>query len=66
MSAAVVLLILIAISAPVVCRGEEHAKPTGLRSGRLLMRDVKGWHMTLRGVDLEKWNERGRLSEEFG
>jgi hypothetical protein len=41
MPAAVVLLVLIAISAPVVCRGE-HAEPTGTQERELLMREVKG------------------------
>jgi len=66
MPAAVVLLVLIAISAPVVCRGE-HAEPTGTQereTTRLLMRGRVAHDF--KGIDLEKWNERVRLSEKFG
>ena len=64
MPAAVVLPVLIAISAPVVCRGE-HAEPTGtqereITDGGLRVAD------DFKGVTLEKWNERVRLSEKFG
>ena len=65
MPAAVVLLVLIAISAPVVCRGE-HAEPTGTQERETTNAGGEGWHMILRGVDLEKWNEHVRLSEKFG
>jgi hypothetical protein len=41
MPAAVFLLVLIAISAPVVCRGE-HAKPTGTQEREITDGEAKG------------------------
>jgi hypothetical protein len=47
MPAAVVLLVLIAISAPMVCRGE-HAEPTGTQEREITDGGGEGWQMTLR------------------
>ncbi len=44
----------------------EDAEPTRSQEPEITNAGGEGWHMTLRGVDLEKWNERVRLSEEFG
>ncbi len=46
MPAEVVLLVLIAISAPVVCRGE-HAEPTGTQEREITNAGGEGCHMTL-------------------